>query len=279
MRGFFAGVLIVVGLLLVPFASQGVWVQRELLSTSAFTTLSTDVLAQDAVRDALANRIVDELEKQVPQLSLGRFALVPALREALDTEQFRAIFERSVRDLHTQLERGDDELTLDLDATLPLVRELVAQVPLVGGLASDIPDGVLPKFTVVTKENVPQLWVGVEATRGASWLFPALALLFLAGGVAIARRRAVALVVVGLGVAIIAVLLVLGLRLGRDPLSEVAGPTVEVAAFKAGYDTVTDSLVVQTMVLGLGGLVLASIGLGFVLVGRGASKSAPQEWA
>ena len=267
--------LIVVGLLLVPFANQGVWVERELLSTSAFTTLSTEVLTQDAVRDALANRIVDELEKRVPQLSLGRFALVPALREALDTEQFRTIFERAVRDLHAQLERGDDELTLDLDATLPLVRELVAQVPLVGGLASDIPDGVLPEFTVVTKENVPQLWVGVEATQDAWWLFPVLALVFLAAGVAVARRRALALVVVGIGIVAIAVVLVLGLRLGRDPLSEVAGPTVEVDAFKAGYDTVTDSLAVQTMVLGLGGLVVALIGLGFMLVGRGSSRSRP----
>jgi hypothetical protein len=277
MRGFLAGVLIVVGLLLVPFANQGVWVERELLSTSAFTSLSIEVLDQDAVRDALANRLADELEKQVPQLSLGRFILVPALRQVLGTEQFANIFERAVSDMHAQLERGDDQLTLDLDAVLPLVRELVANVD--EGIAEKIPDGVLPEFTVVTKENVPQLWIGVEATRGASWLFPALALIFLAGGVAVARRHAVALLIVGLGVAMIAVIMALGLRLGRDPLSEVAGPTVEVAAFKAGYDTVTESLVVQTMVLGLGGLVLASIGLGFVLVGRGASKSAAAAWA
>jgi len=270
-------VLIVVGLLLVPFANQGVWVERELLSTSAFTSLSIEVLDQDAVRDALANRLADELEKQVPQLSLGRFILVPALRQVLGTEQFANIFERAVSDMHAQLERGDDQLTLDLDAVLPLVRELVANVD--EGIAEKIPDGVLPEFTVVTKENVPQLWIGVEATRGASWLFPALALIFLAGGVAVARRHAVALLIVGLGVAMIAVIMALGLRLGRDPLSEVAGPTVEVAAFKAGYDTVTESLVVQTMVLGLGGLVLASIGLGFVLVGRGASKSAAAAWA
>lgn len=276
MRGILAGVLIAVGLLLVPFASQGVWVERKLLSTRAFTTLSTDVLAQDAVRDALANRIADELEKRVSQVSLVRFALVPALREALDTEEFEAIFERAVADVHSQLERGDDELKLDLDAVLPLVRELVSQVPLVGeSVASEIPDGVLPAFTVVTKENVPQLWVGVEATQDAWWLFAVLSLAFLGAGVAVARRRALAVVVVGLGIAVIAVVLVLALRLGRDPLSEVAGPTVEVDAFRAGYDTVTDSLAVQTMVLGLGGLVVAAIGLGFMLVGRRAPRARP----
>jgi hypothetical protein len=276
MRGILAGVLIAVGLLLVPFASQGVWVERELLSTRAFTTLATEVLAQDAVRDALANRIADELEQQVSQVSLVRFALVPALREALDTEQFRTIFERAVGDLHSQLQRGDDELKLDLDAMLPLVRDLVSQVPLVGeGVASEIPDGVFPAFTVVTKENVPQLWVGVEATQGAWWLFPVLALGFLGAGVAVARRRAVAIVVVGLGIALVAVVLVLALRLGRDPLSEVAGPTVEIDAFKAGYDTVTDSLAIQTMVLGLAGLVVAAIGMGFVIVGRRTPRARP----
>jgi|GEM_PF-2623721 len=275
MRGFLAGVLIAVGLLLVPFANQGVWVERELLSTSAFTKLSTEVLDQEAVRDALANRLADELEKQVPQLALGRFVLVPALRQALGTTQFKSIFESAVGDMHAQLERGDDQLALNLDAVLPLVRRLVAKVD--EGIASDIPDHALPKITVVTRENVPQLWVGFDATRDASWLFPALALVCLVGGVVLARRHALALLIVGLGVAVIAVILVLGLRLGRDPLSQVAGPTVEIDAFRSGFDVVTESLVVQTMVLGLAGLVAALVGLGFVLRGRGSSR--PQSWA
>lgn len=262
--------LIAVGLLLVPFANQGVWIERELMSTRSFSKLSTEVLDQEAVRNALANRLADELENRVPQLALGRFALVPVLREVLGTTQFEGIFERAVGDMHAQLKRGDDRLTLDLDAALPLVRELVAKVD--DGLASKIPDSAFPGITVVTRQNVPQLWVGFDVTRGASWLFPILALACLVGGVLMSRRRARAFLVVGLGVATIALILVLGLRLGRDPLLGVGGPTAELDALTAGYNVVSESLVVQTAVLGLAGLVVALIGSGLVLVRRGPSR-------
>jgi hypothetical protein len=276
MRGFLAGVLILVGLLLVPLANLGVWTQREVLSTDAFTTLSTDVLDQSDVREALANRIADELERQVPELALGRFVLVPALGEVIGSRQFGGIFERAVADMHAQLERGDDQLTLNLDAMLPLVRELVANVD--GGLASRIPQQTgIAAITVVKKDNVPQLWLGVDVAREASWLFPALALLALAAGVAVARRRALALVFAGLGLAALALLMVVALKVGQEPLSNVAGPAVDQNAFDAGYHVVTESLVVQTAVLGIVGLVAAMIGV--VVQARGGSKSTPAQWA
>lgn len=268
--------LIVVGLLLVPLANLGVWTQRELLSTDAFTALSTDVLDQNDVRDALANQIADELERQVPQLALGRIVLVPALGQVLGSQQFEGIFERAVADMHAQLERGDDQLTLNLDAMLPLVRELVANVD--AGLASRIPQQTgIAAITVVKKDNVPQLWLGVDVARQASWLFPALALVALAAGVAVARKRARALVLAGLGLAAIALLTVVALKMGQEPLSNVAGPAVDQKAFDAGYDVVTESLVVQTAVLGIIGLVAALIGI--ILHARGGSKSAPAQWA
>jgi hypothetical protein len=276
MRGFVAGVLIVVGLLLVPLADLGLWTQREVLSTSEFTALSTEVLDQQEVRDALANRLADELVTQVPQLGVGRFVLVPALGQALGTTQFEGIFERAVADMHAQLERGDDQLTLNLDAILPLVREIVANVD--SGLASRIPQETgLAKITVVTKDNAPHLWLGVDIARSASWVVPLLALLCLALGVAVASNRALALVLAGLGLTAVALLVVVALKVGREPLSNVAGPEVDVNAFNAGYDVVTESLVVQTAVLGLVGLVVALIGIVLSVVRR--NKASPAAWA
>ena len=273
MRGFVAGVLIVLGLFLVPLANLGVWTQREVLSTNAFTALATDVVAQEAVRDALANRIADELVKQVPQLELGRFILVPALRQALGTSQFQGIFERAVADMHAQLERGDDQLTLNLGAILPLARELVANVD--RGLARRISQQTgLATITVVTKQNVPQIWLGVDIARGASWLVPVASLLCLALGVAIAKNRALAVMLAGLGLAAVALLVVLALKLGREPLSNVAGPSVELDAFNAGYDIVTESLIVQTVVLGLVGLVAACTAMVLLVLGRTKTRPA-----
>ena len=276
MRGFVAAVLIALGLLLVPLANLGVWTQREVLSTSGFSSLATDVLERDEVRAALSNRIADELVARVPQLSAGRIILVPVLEQVIGSDQFAAIFEHAVADMHGQLEGGADQLTLNLDAMLPLVKQLVANVD--SGLASRIPTQTgLAGITVVTKDNVPQLWLGVDIARGASWLFPALALIFLVLGVAVANNRGLTLVIAGLGLATISLLIVVALKAGRGPLSNVAGPDVEVSAFNAGYDVVTKSLVVQTAVLGVLGLVAALIGI--VISARRRSKPEPVVWA
>jgi hypothetical protein len=274
MRAFLAGLLVVIGLVLLPLANLGVWTQRTLLSTSAFTSLGNDVLAQPAVRDALANRLADELEKQAPVLRLGRSVVVPAVEQVVQTPQFSVIFDRAVGDMHAQLTRGDDQLTLNLGAILPLVKQLVAEVN--GNLAAAIPgESQFPAFTVVKKSEVPQLWQGIELTRDASWLFPILSLLALAGGVLVAKRRDFTLIVIGLGIVFVALVLVLGLKVGRDPLSNVAGSTVNVAAFDAGYDTVTSSFIDQTIVLGLLGAVVT---IGGIVWNRVAAHHRTAEW-
>ena len=108
------------------------------------------------------------------------------MREVLATSQFEQIFRLAVSDMHAQLERGDDQLQLNLDAMLPILRSLVAKVS--GGLANQIPDSAgLPSITVVRKDQVPQVWFGVQVTREASWVFPLLMLLAFAAAIAIAR--------------------------------------------------------------------------------------------
>lgn len=268
--------LIVLGLLLVPLANLGVWTQREVLSTDGFSELATDVLAEQEVQTALANRLADELVQQVPQIGAGRIILVPVLAQVVGSQQFLEVFERAVSDMHAQLERGDDQLTLNLDAVLPLVKSLVANVD--GGLASRIPTQTgIPAITVVERDNAPQLWLGVDIAQSASWAIPLLALVLLVLGVAIARNRAIALVLTGLGLAAIALLIVVALKAGREPLSNVAGPEVDVKAFDAGYDVVTQTLVVQTAVLGILGLVAALVGI--ILSARTRSKPEPATWA
>jgi hypothetical protein len=279
MRAFLAGLLVVVGLLLLPLANLGIWTQRTLLSTSGFTSLGNDVLAQPAVRSALANRLADELEQQAPVLRLGRSFVVPAVEQVIQTPQFDVIFDQAVGDMHAQLTRGDEQLTLNLGAILPLVKELVAKVN--GTLASAIPsESQLPAFTVVKKSEVPQIWQGVDLTRDASWLFPILSLLAFAGAVLVAKRRDFTLIIIGLGTVFVALVLILGLKVGRDPLSDVAGNTVNHEAFDAGYDTVTSSFIDQTIVLGLLGVAATVGGIAWNRVAahhRPAGRA--QEWA
>ena len=276
MRGLIAGLLLLVGLALVPLANIGVWTRRELLPSHSFTDLATQVVEKDAVKNALAARLVDELVARESRLRFGRFLLEPAVREVLDTDQFRTVFRTAVAATHDQLERGDDQLSLELDALMPIVRNLVAQVD--AGLASRLPESIgLPSIEIVSREQVPQLWLGVEVTREASWVFPVLMVLALAGAVVVAERRALMLMIAGFGVAFVCLVMVLALRTGRDLLSDVVGPQVDVEAFDAGYDMVTESLVVQTLVFGVGGLVAAAVGV--VLVVRSRRNVRPSGWA
>jgi hypothetical protein len=273
MRGFLAGVLAIAGLLLLPLADLGIWTQRELLPTDAFTQLATDVLHEPDVQQALATRLTTELVNREPALAIGRPLVQRAVVEGIGTPQFSQVMQASLGDMHDQLKRGDDTLFLNLDATLPLIKGQLAQID--PRLAASVPSSqVLPSITVVKRADAPELWEGVQIVRRAALLFPALAVVLLALAIAFAQHRARMLVVVGAALAVVALLLVLVIRLGRDPLSNVVGSEVSVAAFNAGYRVVTSSFVTQTVVLGIVGML--AMGGGAIGVMQGGSTSRPK---
>jgi hypothetical protein len=264
MRGFLAGVLVAAGLVLLPLADLGVWSQRSLLSTSGFTDLSTDVLREPDVRQALAERLVEELERRESRLRAGRAVLMASVREVTGSQPFESLFRSAVGDMHAQLERGDDQLSLNLDAALPLVRARVSTVDVrLGDLVPEAAD--LPSITVVTRDDVPELWEAVQIVRRAALAFPLAAIAVFAVAVVLARRRGVMLAVIGIGTIAVALLIVAVLRLGQDPLSDVAGSQISVEAFDAGYDVVAGSLVNQTVVMAGLGAVVGAAGLGGVI--------------
>ena len=266
MRRVIAGLLLSLGLTLVPFANLGVWTRRELLDTSRFTALSSEVLQQSEVRDSLASQIADALVLQTPALAPALPVLERSVRSILGTQQFRRIFETAVGQMHDQLVRGDDQLGLQLDAMLPLVRQAVAGVS--APTAALIPTTGLSFVTVVKKQDAPALWDGVDVVRKASWILPLAALLLLAGAVVASRRRWVMLLVMGVGVVLIAGALLLVLRVGHDALASASGSDVSQSAFDAGWHTVTDSLVAQTVLLGVIGAGVAGTGVVWMLLRR-----------
>src|ERR1700738_1685127 len=114
MRALLAFLLAVAALVLVPFADVGVWVQRQLVGTSSFVRLGEDVLQQSAVRAALAQRIVTEMETRVPALTTQDSALRSVVDQALRSPQLRPAFDSALASTHDQLRNGHDPLELDL---------------------------------------------------------------------------------------------------------------------------------------------------------------------
>jgi hypothetical protein len=274
MRGSLAGLLALVGLVLLPLADATVWTRRQLLDRNRFIDLATEVSRETAVRSSLVDRITQEIEKRV-RLSPNAIAVVrPAVANAMSTPEFEMVLQTSLGNMHDQLDRGDDQLTLDFSSSLPVIRASVGRVD--PTVADKVP-ATLPVITVVKKSQVPALWTVVDLVRRESWVFLAASLLALAAAVVVAERRAVMLVVIGAATLFLAVVLVLVIKVGRDPLSNIVGPQVQQDAFNAGYADVTSSFLTQTLLMGLGGVVVAGAGVGLLAQDHGNQR--PSGWA
>jgi len=276
MRAFLAGLLLAVGLVLLPLGDLGLWTQRQLVPTDAFIDLTTDVLGEPDVQQALAERLTEELVAREPRLGVSQGLLTPAIRRAIDTHAFESVLRFSVGGMHAQLRRGDDQLSLDFDAVLPIVQTQVEAIN--PDVASQIPTAAeLPSIVVIERDEAPQVWEGVQLARRASWVFPAVTLLVLAAAVALASKRGRMLLVAGIGLVLVSIALIALVRFGRDPLSDVVGSQVSVDAFDAGYGVVTGTFVTQTAILAIVGIL--SAGGGLLWMTRTSGNDRPAFWA
>ena len=223
-------VLVIAGLLLL-LSSFAVWINRVALNTGVFTDTSSSLLDNDQIRQAVANRAVDELfanvdvqaevQAQLPSDYKGlsgpaaaglRQASYQIVDRALEQPAFQDLFRVAVEESHTTLvqvlEGGGDrvstnegEVTLNLRA---IILEAADRIGIGDQIADKIPGDagqivVLRSDQLDTAQNVFQL------LKTLAWVLPILTLLAFGLAVWLARdrRRAVrgigaTLVVVGL---------------------------------------------------------------------------------
>lgn len=247
-------------LLAVPLGDLGLWTRRELLDTSSFATMANTVVQQPDVRDSLADAITTRVIEREPRLATEQSIVRSAVGTLIGTAAFQAVFEQAVGGMHDQLTGGADQLSLQLDPALPLVRNEVATLSN-ASVASLVPLSGLPTVTVVQKNDMKGLWVAVGVARKASWVLPLVALALLAAAVVVAKRRRAVLVVLGVGMMVEAAALVVLLKVGRGLLSDAVGTNVTKAAFDSAWDTITSSLVTQTVAIGVVGLLAVAGGV------------------
>ena len=99
----------------------------------------------------------------------------------------------------------------------------------------------------------------------------------LAGAVAVAVNHARMLIAVGVATTLVAAAVVALVKLGREPLSDVVDTQVGVDAFNPGYDAVTSSLVTQSAILAIVGILVAIGGVLWTTRTRGNER--PAFWA
>lgn len=223
-----------------------------------FETTTSEVF--DAVSDLglppAANAALQALKKPA---ALGlRSLATTVVTDFVDSQAFEDIWEGALRLSHQQLVAamtgdptsaiaisGSGELSVQLGPILDAVKTaLVAQG---FGFADAIPT-VDVSIAIAQSDGIGQLTLVYALAVGVgSWL-PWIALAFLVAGVAVARRRKVALFWTGLGLGVLMVLLGIALRIGNIvAVASIAPRYVPIDAAGVIYDAVT-SMIASTVV-------------------------------
>jgi hypothetical protein len=260
-RRIFAIVLLVLGGLGLALASTGWWLERNFLDTDRFTGKANNVLDQEATKDAIAQVLVRQLSSAAGQnLELAEPLLATVVNGVVDSDAFRAIFDRALSAAHRVLvDRDVEEIVLDLTDTYERIRSPLERFA--PDLAADLPSREELRVVVLERSQLTTAWGVVDLVEDVIFIVTIAALVLVAAGIALAfeRWRALALaawvLVAGLAVLLLSLVVVRSFVPDRIP------DAVYARAAKDGIGVVTQGLVVQLIALAvIAGVVALAAG-------------------
>ncbi|HEY0117466.1 MAG TPA: hypothetical protein VGC04_01670 [Cellulomonas sp.] len=302
-RGITAAVLIVVGLVLTPVAMVAAHARTQLTDTdrfvATFAPLASDRGVQDAVGDAaiaavdstvdfsaLAALAIQGLPDSTPPAVTGLLALLgdraaSALRSIVDeqirsvvgSDAFPQLWEQMLRVAHSRVVAGvqadaSASLVLRGDTVVLQVGPIVERArQLLVDRGSQFASRIPPVNRTVDLVEVPGLSTaatsyGAVVALGV-WL-PVAAALLVVVGVVLARRRRVTVLRTGLGLAGVAVVVLVALAVVRavlmTPAHEVSTAALDrsrALLLTAAYDAATGGVVRTTAIALVVGVVAA----------------------
>jgi hypothetical protein len=192
---FVAGACLLLGGLLAA------WGQRAFFDSRGFAERATAALEKEAIRTALADRIVDQiLIHGSAELVAVRPLLEAATAGMIRTPPFQALYGTAVREAHASFFAGDDAFVLQLADVMILLTALLERLDarfgasLLGALPAELRSGLI----VLRRRDFATETLAIAAeVRFLAWLLPGAGLLALALGVAVAPDRERALARVG----------------------------------------------------------------------------------
>ena len=176
-----------VALLVATFA---LWVRRDLLNTDAWTETSSELLADQEVRAAVADFLGDRIDANVNrEVERGlEDDLRARAREALDAPSVQALWIDANGDAHAgivALVDGDTEEPAVLDLH-PVLEEIAKQLGIGPAVAASFPEKV-GRLTVLRHDQLEWAQTAARQLRDLAYVLVALALLLYAGAIAVAR--------------------------------------------------------------------------------------------
>lgn len=254
--------LVVIAAVLLFVGTFAIWVKRQVLETDTWVDTSTELLANEAIQDALATFLVDELYSNVDvagQLESRLPADVKplagpvsgALRQLADEVARKVLAEPKVQDLweeanraaHTQLleiiddrseaiSTGHGVVTLELGRILD---RITSQLGLPEGLAAKLP-AEAAQLEVLNADELESAQKAAKLLRTAAWVLTAIVLLlyalaiYLAGG-----RRRETLRAAGISFVLVGALVLIAHRIGGN---QVVAALSDVASADSAVDAV-----------------------------------------
>jgi hypothetical protein len=282
-----AGFLIVLSCVLVPVSVLAVWVRNQLLNTDRYVEnvkpLASNPVIIDTTATNLTNLLFDNVDvQQIAEDSLPARAkflagpLAAGVRDAVDraavgvlsSDQFQTVWIEANRVAHEQVRKAltnegkvvstaNGKIELDLSAVIDQVRLRLDQRGLT--IFDRIPIKTIAlKFELLDSDSLEQAQQGTKLLNKLAWVLPVLAVLALAGGLALSPNRRRSLLRWGIGVAVASGVVGASVTVGRSfYLDAVTSETLSRATAAAVFDTLVRFLRQGVRVMIALGLVVA----------------------
>ena len=289
-----AVILIVLACVVGTLSVAIVWLEQVLLDTDRYVETVAPLSEDPAIKDALANRITDELFTRTNAEQLAQevlpdkidFLAAPItgategyvneqIRKLLDSTEFENIWKSSNREGHETLKQfllGDPgivyteqgNVNLDLSKLFEDVKSRLSQrgITIFDNVTIT---GLNTQYTIFEYKNIETVQSSLKLlTRMATWL-PIITLLLFAIALWLSKNRWSALFWFGIGIAIGMVALLAGISIFRDYYLEAirSSGKIDVPAATSFFDIISGSL--KTVVRRSFAFALAVTAVGFVM--------------
>jgi hypothetical protein len=256
-REVLATVLVVLGGIAIVLAGTGWWVERNFLDTPRFTGTANDLLDQDEIQAELTNVLVRQLSEEAgTDLQIAQPFLAAIVSNVVDSGAFRAVFDVALSRAHRVLvDRDTEKVILDLTDAYDQVKGPLQQVA--PNLADDLPGRKQLEVVLLHRSQLSTIWDTVDAVKRTITLITLGAVALLAAGVAIAVDRWRALARAAWTVTAASGVLVSALLFTRVVARWQISDGMLADAVVAALRVITNPLIVQTMLVGVLGLLVA----------------------
>jgi hypothetical protein len=177
------------------------------------------------------------------------------VREIVDSDAFKGIFDAAVLRAHRAVVEGDArEMVLDLSESVDNVRSALR--PIAPNLAKKIPAGEKVEVKILSKTQLDTVYDVTNGVKKGVIAITVVSLLFIAGGIALSPRRWRALALAGWVTLGFFAFSIVAVAIGRPITGSFIAEDTYSDAAQSSYKVITRGLLVQGVIFCILGLVV-----------------------